>query len=46
MSGQNLRSSPVVMQYVDGKTKIAYPVELQTIDPILPLPADHPYAAK
>ena len=46
MSGQNERSSPVVMQYVDGKTKIVWPVALQTIDPILPLPADHPYAAK
>jgi branched-chain amino acid transport system substrate-binding protein len=46
MSGQNERSAPVVMQYVDGKTKIVWPVALQTIDPILPLPASHPYAAK
>lgn len=46
MSGQNERSSPVVMQYVDGKTKIVWPVALQTIDPILPLPSAHPYAAK
>ncbi len=46
MAGQNERSSPVVMQYVDGKTKIVWPVALQTIDPILPLPASHPYAAK
>jgi branched-chain amino acid transport system substrate-binding protein len=46
MSGQNERSSPVVMQYVDGKTKIVWPLALQTIDPILPLPASSPYAAK
>ncbi|RJQ58750.1 MAG: ABC transporter ATP-binding protein [Desulfobacteraceae bacterium] len=46
LSGQNERSAPVVMQYVDGKTKIVWPVALQTIDPILPLPASHPYAAK
>ncbi len=38
MSGQNERSSPVVMQYVDGKTKIAWPSALKTIDPVLPLP--------
>jgi len=46
MAGQNLRSSPVVMQYVDGKTKIVWPKALQTIDPIFPLPKGHPYAAK
>ena len=46
MSGQNERSSPVVMQYVDGKTKIVWPLALQTIDPVLPLPAGNPYAAK
>ena len=44
MSGQNERSSPVVMQYVDGKTKIAWPSALKTIDPILPLPKGHGYA--
>jgi len=46
MSGQNERSSPVVMQYVDGRTKIVWPLALQTIDPMLPLPASSPYAAK
>ncbi len=46
MAGQNLRSSPVVMQYVDGKTKIAWPLAIQTIDPVMPLPASNPYAAK
>jgi branched-chain amino acid transport system substrate-binding protein len=46
MSGQNMRSSPVVMQYVDGATKIVWPDAIKTIDPILPLPASHTYAAK
>ena len=44
MSGQNERSSPVVMQYVDGKTKIAWPSALRTVDPILPFPKGHAYA--
>jgi len=46
MAGQNMRSSPVIMQYVDGKTKIAWPKSIQTINPVLPLPKGHPYAAK
>ena len=46
MAGQNMLATPVVMQYVDGETKIAWPVALQTIDPILPLPASQPYAVK
>jgi branched-chain amino acid transport system substrate-binding protein len=46
MAGQNMRATPVVMQYVKGETKIVWPVSLQTIDPMLPLPASHPYAAK
>ena len=44
MSGQNQRSSPVVMQYVDGKTKIAWPAALRTVDPVLPFPKGHAYA--
>jgi len=44
MSGQNERSSPVVMQYVDGVTKIAWPSSLKTIDPVLPFPKGHAYA--
>jgi branched-chain amino acid transport system substrate-binding protein len=44
MSGQNERSSPVVMQYVDGQTKIAWPASIKTIDPVLPLPKGHAYA--
>jgi branched-chain amino acid transport system substrate-binding protein len=44
MAGQNSRSTPVVMQYIDGKTKIALPKALQTVDPVLPLPPSSPYA--
>jgi branched-chain amino acid transport system substrate-binding protein len=44
MSGQNERSSPVVMQYVKGETKIAWPSAIKTIDPVLPLPKGHAYA--
>ncbi|HEX7073528.1 MAG TPA: ABC transporter substrate-binding protein [Hyphomicrobiaceae bacterium] len=44
MAGQNARSFPVVMQYVGGETKIAWPKSIRTIDPVLPLPAGHTYA--
>ncbi len=44
MSGQNERSSPVVMQYIDGVTKIAWPSNLRTVDPVLPFPKGHAYA--
>lgn len=44
MAGQNARSSPVVMQYIKGETKIVWPAAIKTIDPILPLPKGHAYA--
>tara|TARA_R110002049_G_scaffold176809_2_gene343972 strand:- start:52 stop:1347 length:1296 start_codon:yes stop_codon:yes gene_type:complete len=44
MAGQNARSSPVVMQYVEEGTKIAWPTPLKTIDAVLPLPKGHAYA--
>jgi branched-chain amino acid transport system substrate-binding protein len=44
MAGQNERSSPVVMQYVKGETKIAWPSNIKTIDAVLPLPKGHAYA--
>lgn len=44
MAGQNERSSPVVMQYVKGETKIAWPASIKTIDAVLPLPKGHAYA--
>jgi branched-chain amino acid transport system substrate-binding protein len=44
MAGQNERSSPVVMQYVNGRTYIAWPTAIRTTDPILPFPKGHPFA--
>jgi branched-chain amino acid transport system substrate-binding protein len=44
LSGQNERSSPVVMQYVNGNTEIAWPTRLRTIDPVLPWPKSHGYS--
>jgi branched-chain amino acid transport system substrate-binding protein len=44
MAGQNARSSPVVMQYIKGETKIVWPKAIRTIEPVLPLPAGHAYA--
>ncbi len=46
MSGQNERSSPVVMQYIGGETKIAWPAAIKTIDPVMPLPSGNPYAPR
>ena len=44
MPGQNERASPVVMQYIKGETKIVWPKEVKTVDPILPLPNGHAFA--
>ena len=44
MSGQNERAAPVVVQYIDGKVKIVWPLPLQTVDPVMPLPKTSPYA--
>jgi branched-chain amino acid transport system substrate-binding protein len=44
MSGQNERSSPVVMQYIGGETKIVWPTKLRTADPVLPLPKSNSYS--
>ncbi len=44
MSGQNERSSPVVMQYIGGETKIVWPAKLRTVDPVLPWPKGHAYS--
>jgi branched-chain amino acid transport system substrate-binding protein len=44
MAGQNERSSPVVMQYIKGETKIVWPKAIRTVEPVLPLPAGHAYA--
>jgi len=44
MAGQSERSSPVVMQYVNGRTYIAWPTTIRTTDPVLPFPKGHPFA--
>jgi len=44
MAGQNERSSPVVMQYIDGKTEIVWPARLRTHEPVLPWPKSHSYS--
>jgi branched-chain amino acid transport system substrate-binding protein len=44
MSGQNERSTPVVMQYTGGKTRIVWPTAIKTADPVLPIPKTSAYA--
>lgn len=44
MSGQNERASPVVMQFIDGKTNVVWPQSIKTADPVIPLPKGHAYA--
>ena len=44
LSGQNERSTPVVMQYLKGNIKVVWPTAIQNIPPVLPLPATSPYA--
>ena len=44
MAGQNERSSPVVMQYIGGKTEVVWPARLRTADPVLPWPKTNSYS--
>lgn len=44
LSGQNERSSPVVMQYSGNDTFIVWPSAIKTRDAVLPLPKGHAYA--
>src|SRR5262249_24010962 len=46
MSGQNERSTPVVMQYGKEGTNVVWPSQIRTAEPVLPLPASSPYAAR
>ncbi|MGE4043710.1 MAG: ABC transporter substrate-binding protein [Acetobacteraceae bacterium] len=46
LAGQNERAFPVIVQYVDDKSYVAWPKSLQQRDPVLPLPASSPYAMK
>lgn len=45
-SGQSQVCYPVVMQWVDQKVQVVWPSALKAIEPKLPMPADHPLAAK
>ena len=44
MSGQNELSSPVVMQYLGGQTKIVWPSAIKTVDALLPIPKSSAYS--
>jgi len=44
MAGQNERCSPVVMQYIGGKTEVVWPSRLSTANPVLPWPKSHSYS--
>jgi branched-chain amino acid transport system substrate-binding protein len=46
LSGQNLRSYPVVMQWLQREIKIVWPNSLRTVEAKLPAPPDWPLAAK
>ena len=46
MAGQNERAFPAVFQIVEGKFEIVYPKSVQTANPILPLAASSPFAAR
>jgi branched-chain amino acid transport system substrate-binding protein len=44
MAGQNERASLVIMQYIEGKTEVVWPMRLHTADPVLPWPKTHNYS--
>jgi branched-chain amino acid transport system substrate-binding protein len=44
MSGQNERASMVVMQFVNGRTNVAWPKAIRTVDPVMPFPKGHAFA--
>jgi len=46
ISGQNVRSHPVVMQWLKGKVEIVWPDGLKSIDAKLPAPKEWPLAVK
>jgi branched-chain amino acid transport system substrate-binding protein len=45
MSGQNERSTPVVMQNAGEHISVVYPTAIRTQDPVLPLPKSSVYAS-
>lgn len=44
LAGQNERAFPIVIQYVNGRGRIAWPKEIQTTDPVMPFPKGHAFA--
>ena len=44
LAGQNERAFPIVIQYVNGRGRIAWPREIQSTDPVLPFPKGHAFA--
>jgi branched-chain amino acid transport system substrate-binding protein len=44
LQGQNERAFPVIIQFVNGRGRIAWPKEIQTTDPVLPFPKGHAFA--
>jgi branched-chain amino acid transport system substrate-binding protein len=46
LSGQNERSTPVVMQNAGEHISVVWPNNIRTQDPVLPLPASSPYALR
>ena len=44
LAGQNERAFPIVIQYVNGRGRIAWPKAIQTTDPVLPFPKGHAFA--
>jgi branched-chain amino acid transport system substrate-binding protein len=46
MAGQNERAFPAVFQVIGGKFEVVYPKTVATAQPVLPLPASSPFAAR
>ncbi len=46
MAGQNERSFPVVIQYIDDKSYVVWPKSQASREPVLPLPAGTTYSYK
>jgi branched-chain amino acid transport system substrate-binding protein len=45
-AGQNERAYPAVFQVIEGKFELVYPKVVATTQPVLPLPASSPFAAR
>ena len=45
-AGQNERSYPAVFQVIEGKWALVFPKAVATAQPVLPLPASSPFAAR